>query len=191
MQVLSGLSVFAQAVGSCARKVEAKYWPLLFPTGTEPLHLIRDSLSRAPPRPHLAGIFLVIIQATSGPAAALEAAAPILAVALHMGSISVNYALAAQILAFVRRSEQASRHEQQLQQQHAYASSLFSFATLYSAAEPNATHAHGGSEEAALPASSQRVLQQHVAALMAAGNLRSLSALAIELGAGRRLCYET
>ena len=55
VEVLAGLSVYAQAVGSCARKIDAKYWPLLFPIGNEPQQLIRDALAGWPPRPQLAG----------------------------------------------------------------------------------------------------------------------------------------
>jgi hypothetical protein len=117
LQVLAGLSIYAQAVGSCARKVEAKYWPLLFPPGAEPQLLIRHCLTLSPPRPRLASIFLVIVQASSGPAAAVAAAAPILAVALHVGSCGLSYTLAAQILGFIRRSEEASQLEREQQQQ--------------------------------------------------------------------------
>ena len=187
LEVLAGLSVFAQAVGSCARKVESKYWPLLFPRGDEPQALIRSCLSCSPPRPNLASIFLVIIQATAGPAGAVEAAAPVLAVALHLGSCSLSYELAAQIVGFIQRSEEASQLErQQQQQQHDYAS-WFPLASLY--ASSDAAHAVGKQEqrrqhaaEVPLAASCREVLRTHLAALVASCNLRALAALISALG---------
>jgi len=190
LEVLGGLSIYAKAVGSCARKIEAKYWPLLFPKGREATLLIRDCLSRSPPRPHLAAIFLVIIQATAGPSSAVQAAAPILTVALRVASCTLSYALAAQIVGFVQRSEEASHLEkQQLQQlqQHQDYSSWFSFAWLYATPDPSATSPALGLQgleraQVPLPDSTRKALQEHVTSLVAAVNLPALSALLSSLG---------
>ena len=57
-------------------QVETKYWPLLLGTkssseGSHGVALIDDCLVRAPPQAALASLFLVIVQASAGPPAAL------------------------------------------------------------------------------------------------------------------------
>lgn len=188
LEVLNGLSIYPEAIGSCARKVEAKYWPLLFPRGDEPKTLLQHCLTSSPPRPQLASIFLVIIQATTGPAAAVEAAAPILAVALHFGACSLSYGLAAQILGFIHRSEEASlreRQEQQKRHRDTDFAAWFALTSLYASSDAAGEQEEQRRQRTAdvpLDASSKEVLRRHVASLVASCNLRALSALLFALG---------
>jgi hypothetical protein len=186
VEVLAGLSVYAHAVGSCARKIDAKYWPLLFPKGNEPQQLIHDALAGWPPRPQLASIFLVIVQATAGPAEAVKAASPILAAALQMGACSLSYALAAQILGFVRRSEEASHMERQLEAPSQDLAAWFSLASLYASADEagstrDARQARAHAPQP-LPESARAALAAHVATLVQTCNLRALSVLITAVG---------
>jgi hypothetical protein len=142
----------------------------------------------------LPAIFLVIVQATAGPAQAVEAASPIFAAALQMGACSLSYALAAQILGFVRRSEEASRMEtqqrQQLEAQQQDISAWFSFASIYGSVDEAGSTRDSTRDERKpraraplpLPESSRAALAAHVASLLATCNLRALSVLITALG---------
>ena len=140
----------------------------------------------------LPAIFLVIVQATAGPAQAVEAASPIFAAALQMGACSLSYALAAQILGFVQRSEEASRMEtqQRLEAQQQDLSAWFSFASIYGSVD-EASSTRDSTRDARksraraplpLPESSRAALAAHVASLVATCNLHALSALITALG---------
>ena len=141
----------------------------------------------------LPAIFLVIVQATAGPAQAVEAASPIFAAALQMGACSLSYALAAQILGFVRRSEEASRMEtqrQQLEAQQQDVSAWFSFASIYGSVDEAGSTRDSTRDERKpraraplpLPEPSRAALAAHVASLLATCNLRALSVLITALG---------
>ncbi|EKX32565.1 hypothetical protein GUITHDRAFT_121274 [Guillardia theta CCMP2712] len=105
-----------------------KLWPFLFPAGNDPERLLNDCL---PARPRVAGHFLAIIQARSGPAAALRHGHPVLQASLH----AREHQLTAELIDFLERAKEAIEREVKFETSRSHLASLFATSQLYSVAQ--------------------------------------------------------